>query len=189
MASCMFLLHSSFPLTSLQTLPGREVCLVGCSLYPLEYFIIYQTKRKKPFLTYTLHHRQNICWKQSLPCLMSLNHIVTELSSTELCRCSADGSGAITWMERTKAAELSTRPGLMGPSVMSLERQVTPRSVLLSWGRCGQDLGCRLSHHCWEHKLMQCVSACIILFWGRRFNFALENCADLPYSLKLTQGT
>ena len=72
---------------------------------------------------------------------------------------------------------------------MSLERQVTPRSVLLSWGRCGQDLGCRLSHHCWEHKLMQCVSACIILFWGRRFNFALENCADLPYSLKLTQGT
>ena len=47
MASCMFLLHSSSPLTSLQTLPGIEVCLVGCSLNPLEYFIIYQTKKKK----------------------------------------------------------------------------------------------------------------------------------------------
>lgn len=59
--------------------------------------------------------------------------------SPEWNRCSADGSGAITWMEHTKAVGLSTRPGQMEPSV-SLERQVTPcvacppeTEMLLTW--------------------------------------------------------
>lgn len=92
-------------------------------------------------------------------------------------------------MERTKAAGLSTRPGQTGRSV-SLERQVAPQSILLSWGhRTGQNRSCRLRHRCLERKLMQCALARITHFGDRRFNVTFENRENLRHSEILLQDT
>ena len=129
---------------------------------------------------------QNVRWKQPLPGSISSNHIVTGLCLTTLNRCSVDDSGAIMWMEY---AGLSTHPGQTVPNV-SLERQVAPQSVLLSWGsRNGQNVSCWLSHRCLGYMLTQCVSACVILLGGRRFNFTCENYENLHYSITLMQDT
>lgn len=63
---------------------------------------------------------QRVTRKGHVPYVLTLCRVFPERN-----RCSADVSGAITWMEHTKAAGPSTRPGLMEPSVR-LERQVTP---------------------------------------------------------------
>lgn len=124
------------------------------------YHSSYQEKKKS---------LSNLCYLvgktlvESSPCLVPYHLTTLSLTClTELNRCSVDDSGAIMWMEY---AELSTHPGQTGPSV-SLERQVAPQSVILSWGsRNGQNVGRWLSHRCLECKLMQCVLTCVV-FWG-----------------------
>lgn len=139
--------------------------------------IFYHLSYQKRSLSnlYSISLTKHLLRKRPFLCLISCNYTVTDLRLTESRRCSVDGSGAITWRERTKAAGLSTHPGLMGPSV-SLERQVTPWSILLSWGGNGQDLGCRLRHHCLELMNAVCVSMhnTFWLFGGKRFIFTVK---------------
>lgn len=42
------------PFISPEVLPDVEMCFMGCSLWPLEYFIIHHTKITNPFLTYAV---------------------------------------------------------------------------------------------------------------------------------------
>lgn len=130
-----------------------------CSPWHILSFIIPREKKSLSNLCYLVGKTL----VESSPWLVPYHLITLSLTClTELNRCSVDDSGAITWMEYAK---LSTRPGQTGPSV-SLERQVAPQSVILSWGsRNGQNVGCRLSHCCSECKLMQCVLTCVV-FWG-----------------------
>lgn len=164
------------------------MCLMGYSLYPLDSFIIYHTKKKQVPFQATLYHCQNIRWKQSLPNLILSDHTVAKLSFNwiEQMQCrrlwcnNVDGAhkGCRTqhtpWADGTecepgKASNTPTRPSVLG--------------------RNGQDFACRLCPHCLEYELMQCVLAHVIVFWGRRFSFAIENCENSPYSLILMWET
>lgn len=171
----VFLMHSSSPFTPPQVLPGTAVCL---GLLSISLGIFHHLSYQEIKSLSNLYHFIGETWTESNPCLVWYHLMTSSLTChlTEMSRCSVDDSGAIMRMEHTRAAGLSTRPGPMGPNV-SLERQVTPQPLLLYWGRLGKILAGH-SSLLWECKSAQCALACIVLFWGKRFSFTMENCEN-----------
>lgn len=128
---------------------------------------------------------QNISWKQPLPGSISSDHIVTGLlfNQTEQMQCRRLWCNNVDGVCRTQHT-----PWADGTECEPGKASSTP-SVLWSWGsRSGHDFSCRFSHRCLEYTT-QCVSACVILSGGKRFNFAFENYENLHYSIILIQHT